>query len=85
MLFWTLSYGKHRLVLDKTVHKGNNIIQQQRLGGGITKHAQILEAVVGDIEGSIKDRSNSTGLGRNAQGGGAVGVTIWKRELCSDQ
>ena len=37
-----------------------------------------------DIEGYRKDRSKGAVPGSNIQGGGAFGVTIWKRELGGD-
>ena len=37
------------------------------------------------IEGSRKNKSNGAVLGRNVQGSGAVGVTLWKQELDGDQ
>ena len=37
-----------------------------------------------DSEGPRKDRSNITGSGRNVQGIGTVGVTLWKQELGGD-
>ena len=38
-----------------------------------------------DSEGSIKDRSNGAGPGRNVQYGGSFGVTLCKRELGGDR
>ena len=38
-----------------------------------------------DSEGPRKDGINSAGPGRNLQGGGAIRVTLWKRELGGDQ
>ena len=55
------------------------------MGGGIPKLAQILAAVGHDSEGSRKDGRNGAGPGSNVQDGGALSVTIWKRELGDDQ
>ena len=38
-----------------------------------------------DSEGSRKVGSNGVGPGSNVQGGGAVGVTLWKQELVGDR
>ena len=63
----------------------DDCIQQQRLVGGLTKPAEIAETVGGDSEGPRKDGSNGVGPGSNVQGGGAVGVTLWKLELGGDR
>ena len=42
-------------------------------------------AVGDNSEGSIKYGIIGAGPGRNVQGGGAIGVTLWKRELGGDQ
>ena len=39
----------------------------------------------GDSECSIKYGSNGAGPGSNVQGGGAFGVTLWKRYLGGDR
>ena len=43
------------------------------------------EAVGYDREGLRKDGSNGVVPGINLQGGGAFGVTLWKRELGGDR
>ena len=55
------------------------------MGGGIPKPAQSLEAVRDDSNGPRKDGSNVVGPWKNLQGGGAVNVTLWKRELVGDR
>ena len=60
-------------------------IQQQLLGSNVSKSAQSSETVEDDSESSIKDGRNGMGPGINVQGGGTVGVTIWKQELVGDQ
>ena len=46
---------------------------------GVPKPKESTEAVGDDSEGSKKYRSNGAGTGRNVQGGGTVGVNLWKR------
>ena len=46
---------------------------------------QIFEAVGCDIDGSRKYGRNGEVPGRNVQGGGTVGVTLWKGELGGDR
>ena len=53
--------------------------------GGLPKSTEISEEVGRGSEGDIKDRSNGAVLGSNLQGGGAVSVIIWKRELGGDR
>ena len=55
------------------------------MGSGITKPAQSSEAVEENSKGYRKDGRNGAGPGSNVQGGGTVGVTIWKQELGGDQ
>ena len=38
-----------------------------------------------DSEGPRKENSNGAGPGRNVQGGGAVGINLWKKELGGDR
>ena len=59
-------------------------LQQQQLGVGIPKPAQISEAVGHDSEGDRKYGRNGAGPGSDVQGGGAVGSIIWKRDLGGD-
>ena len=44
-----------------------------------------MEAVGDGSKDPRKDRSNGAGPGSNVQGGVAVGVNIWKRELGGDR
>ena len=53
-------------------------IQQKKLGGGILKPAQRLEAVGHGSRGSRED-------GSNVKGSGEVCINIWNRELGGDQ
>ena len=55
------------------------------MGNGLTKNAESTEAVVDDSEGSRKDGRNCAVPESNVQGGGAVIVTLWKRELGGDR
>ena len=52
---------------------------------GLPKHAETTESMGDDSAGPRKDGINGVGPGRNVQGGGAVGVTLWKRELGGDR
>ena len=91
----TLLQGKYDLVPDQhrdlTTVGGVPIlgtcdrIQQQRLVVGLTKTTESAEGVGDDSEGPRKDGINGAGPGSNVQGGGTVGVTIWKRELGGDR
>ena len=54
------------------------------MGDGLPKPTESTEAVGDDIKGPRKDGRNCAVPGRNVQGGGAVGVTIWKQELGGD-
>ena len=53
--------------------------------GGVHKPTQSLAAAGHDSKDSRTEGSNGTGLGIYVQGGGEVGVTIWKQELAGDR
>ena len=59
-------------------------LQQQILGGGISKPAQSLEAVGHHSEGDQKYGCNGTGPGSYVKGSGAVVAIIWHQELFGD-
>ena len=58
-----------------------NRLQQQQLGSGIPKPAQISEVLGHDSEVAIKDGGNGAGLGSNVKGSGSVGDNIWQQYL----
>ena len=91
----TLLRGKYGLVTNQRqdlyivgvipILGTENHIQKQQLGGGLTKNAEGTEAVGYDSAGSRKYGINGAVPGSNVKGGGAVVVTIRKRELGGDR